>query len=234
MQFFNLRALIFASATLAVYLATTWRTKPAQLDSNLDPILFNTTSQSQSCAKLALTLLDSVYTHQHHDFRRLQRSAYSAQAQEDTPACIVRPKTAEDVSKIIRVLEADPNASFVVRSGGHRPGSGHSSIRGGVLIDLGRINEVSVSEDRTSVSIGTGAKWGEVYEQLDVVGLSVAGGRNADVGVGGLVLGGAYRWAMALLGVVATNTIAVDKVVYRFSRLRSVWFATTSFRTRSS
>jgi hypothetical protein len=49
---------------------------------------------------------------------------------------------------------------------------------------------VELSEDRTTTSIGPGNKWYDVYRQLDSKKVSVVGGREAGVGVGGLTLGG--------------------------------------------
>ena len=40
------------------------------------------------------------------------------------------------------------------------------------------------------MAIGPAARWGKVYTNLEKHGLTVAGGRAANVGVGGLVLGG--------------------------------------------
>lgn len=44
-----------------------------------------------------------------------------------------------------------------------------------------------------TVSIGPGARWGQVYDYLAAKGVSVPGGRAASVGVGGLTLGGEFR-----------------------------------------
>ena len=79
---------------------------------------------------------------------------------------------------------------FFFRSGGHSPVSGAANIEGGVVIDLGLFCEVAPSEDGSSVTIGAGAKWMDVYMVLDEKGLAVIGGRNSAVGVGGLTLGG--------------------------------------------
>ena len=46
------------------------------------------------------------------------------------------------------------------------------------------------SEDGSSVTIGAGAKRGDVSKVLDEKGLAVVRGRNSAVGVGGLTLGG--------------------------------------------
>lgn len=78
-----------------------------------------------------------------------------------------------------------------MRSGGHSPNPGFSSIaKPGVLIDLSGLDGISVSDDKETVSIGPGQRWGNVYDALDPYGVSVIGARIPNVGVGGLLLGG--------------------------------------------
>ena len=60
----------------------------------------------------------------------------------------------------------------------------------GVTIDMTGISSVTIKTDKTVASIGAGASWLDVYLYLDGLGVAVAGGRNAAVGVGGLTLGG--------------------------------------------
>lgn len=80
-----------------------------------------------------------------------------------------------------------------MKSGGHAAFAGASSTQGGILVNLAPLNQVSLSADRTTTSIGPGNTWGDVYKVLDPLGVSVVGGREAGVGVGGLLLGGKYR-----------------------------------------
>lgn len=68
--------------------------------------------------------------------------------------------------------------------------AGAANIQDGVTIDLSAMNTVSVSEDRSTTSVGGGARWEDVYLRLDAMSLAVSGGRVNDVGVGGLTLGG--------------------------------------------
>ena len=60
----------------------------------------------------------------------------------------------------------------------------------GITIDLSALDQVLVSKDNNTVSIGGGSRWGDVYTKLEPYGLAVCGGRVFDVGVGGLLLGG--------------------------------------------
>ncbi|KAF2831820.1 hypothetical protein CC86DRAFT_452751 [Ophiobolus disseminans] len=55
---------------------------------------------------------------------------------------------------------------------------------------------MSISQDRETVSIEPGARWGQVYEFLDQYDVTAISGRVAQVGVRGLILRGekaAYR-----------------------------------------
>lgn len=82
-------------------------------------------------------------------------------------------------------------ATFAVRSAGHNPNPKASSVGAeGVLLDLSALNEIELSSDGSSVSVGPGATWDQVYKSLEVHSLTAVGGRVAGVGVGGLILGG--------------------------------------------
>jgi FAD/FMN-containing dehydrogenase len=63
-------------------------------------------------------------------------------------------------------------------------------VQDGVVIDLSLFCEVTPAADGSTVTVGTGAKWIDVYKALDEKGLIVMGGRNSPVGVGGLTLQG--------------------------------------------
>ena len=106
------------------------------------------------------------------------------------PTCVVLPRSSQDISRTLKIINFF-QVKFAVRSGGHSPNPGWSSINNpGLLIDLQRFNEVTVNSDRSVASLGPGGRWGDVYAALDPYGVSVIGGRIPHVGVGGLILGG--------------------------------------------
>lgn len=72
--------------------------------------------------------------------------------------------------------------------------AGASNIDHGVTIDLSNLSEVTLVDDDQAVWLGPGARWRDVYDTLALHGLTVSGGRVADVGVGGYVLGGGMSW----------------------------------------
>ncbi|KAJ5806794.1 FAD-binding protein [Penicillium riverlandense] len=91
------------------------------------------------------------------------------------------------VMKLITHLQCP----FAIRSGGHNANPGFSSVDGhGVVLDLSSLRHVELSEDRKVISAGPGATWDIVYKKLEEYDLTVAGGRVAEVGVGGLITGG--------------------------------------------
>jgi FAD/FMN-containing dehydrogenase len=106
-------------------------------------------------------------------------------------ACFIRPRNALHVAVILKVVTF-LEARFAVRSGGHNPNAGFASVdQSGVLIDLQDLRTLDMQNDEKEVvTIGTGARWGQVYEYLDNRSLGIVGGRDVHIGVGGLLLGG--------------------------------------------
>lgn len=104
----------------------------------------------------------------------------------------IEPSSSAEVSSILQIL-IEENCHFAIKSGGSARGEGSSNAESGVTIDLIRLQNVEIAEDRNSVKIGAGATWLDVYSKLDPYRLTVAGGRVSMVGVGGFLLGGESR-----------------------------------------
>ncbi|AEO70940.1 uncharacterized protein THITE_114425 [Thermothielavioides terrestris NRRL 8126] len=95
---------------------------------------------------------------------------------------------------------------FSIRSGGHSPNPTWSSIGSdGILVDLQKLNSVTVSGNGSVASVGSGARWGDVYSVLDSHGTSVIGAKDRTVGVGGSILGGGYHHLPNQFGLAADN-----------------------------
>jgi FAD/FMN-containing dehydrogenase len=94
------------------------------------------------------------------------------------------------VSKTLKIVNFS-QPKFAVRSGGHSPNPGWSSIdKPGVLIDLQKLNRVTISGDKRVASLGPGGQWGDVFTALDTHDVSVIGGRIPQVGVAEVILEG--------------------------------------------
>lgn len=132
------------------------------------------------------------------EMRKYRESYWAGQCRDVFPACVVHPRNTRELSLTVKILKREYDCRiaegdttgyiFAIRSGGHSPSDSH--IRGGATVDMRAFNTVNISEDKAQVTIGSGAKWGSVVEYLETYGLAVVGGRDEDVGVGGLTLGG--------------------------------------------
>ncbi|KAL7791990.1 hypothetical protein V8C37DRAFT_381238 [Trichoderma ceciliae] len=145
-------------------------------------------------------------------------SYFSQQQAQLRPSAVISPTSVEDVAQTVRHLtgaedEHGKPVRFAIRSGGHAVDAGAANIDGGVTIDLSRLNTITVSDDRKTVSIGPGAKWGEVYSKLDGLGISVAGGRASPVGVGGLTTGGGMSYFSPRYGWTCDNVASFQVVL---------------------
>ncbi|KAI1495102.1 hypothetical protein F5X96DRAFT_613409 [Biscogniauxia mediterranea] len=146
------------------------------------------------------------------DFTTRQNSYWSKSARTPTPAYIARPRSAAEVSTIVRTLAA-AGGPFAIRSGGHAQYAGASSIAGGVTVDLGRLDWARFDAGAETADLGPGARWGRVYAELARHGRVVAGGRDGDVGVGGFVLGGGYTFFAAARGFACDDVVQFEVVL---------------------
>ncbi|MCJ1348031.1 hypothetical protein MMC31_006262 [Peltigera leucophlebia] len=122
-----------------------------------------------------------------------------------SPTCAIIPASTQDVSKTLKIVSFF-QAKFAIRSGGHSPNPGWSSIKDpGVLIDLQKLNQIAISADKSVASLGPGGRWADVFAALDPYGVSVIGGRIPQVGVGGLILGGGLFHFSGEYGLAADN-----------------------------
>lgn len=127
------------------------------------------------------------------------------------PDCRYLPNDAYDLRAALQRLVAT-GTSFAVQSGGHSYNTGASNIEDGVTIDLSRLNSITLTDNNTAAWVGPGARWRDVYATLEPHGLTTPGGRVADVGVGGYVLGGGFSWFSAERGWVCDSVIELEVV----------------------
>ncbi|KIX10209.1 uncharacterized protein Z518_01290 [Rhinocladiella mackenziei CBS 650.93] len=103
---------------------------------------------------------------------------------------------------------------FAVRSGGHNSNPGFASVGdSGVLLDLGSLNQITLSKDKDFVSLGPRAKWDQVYGELEKNKLTVVGGRVVGVGVGGLIIGGGMSHFSNAWGMVCDHVKNMEVVL---------------------
>lgn len=115
---------------------------------------------------------------------------WSAACASLRPTCMMFPTSADEVADIVHALQQSDDL-FAVKSGGHMPNNGFSSIQGGVLISTKKLNNIVAYDAETQTAkVGPGMTWAEAQKGLDGTGMTVVGGRLGGVGIGGYILGG--------------------------------------------
>lgn len=144
---------------------------------------------------LSKTLPGKIFFPNSDEYAASVKAYFRAQEREIIPQAVVYPTSPDDVARVVKTLAStsgvdNQRCKFAVRGGGHTHWSGASNVNGGITVDMGKMADITVSNDRTIASIGPGAVWKDVYRKLDSMELAVVGGRAGDVGVAGLTLGG--------------------------------------------
>lgn len=129
---------------------------------------------------------------------------------QGSPDVVARPRDAAEVARALH-LARDLGLTLTVRSGGHSM-AGVSTARDGMLIDLREMDSVSVDPGSRRVSIGGGARWGQVARALAPHGLALTAGDTAGVGVGGLTLGGGIGWMVRNFGLAIDSLVGAQVV----------------------
>ncbi|MCC2030720.1 FAD-binding oxidoreductase [Microbacterium allomyrinae] len=125
------------------------------------------------------------------------------------PAAVIRASSVDDVRGALRYAVAE-RLDVMVRGGGH---SAWGQVPGGITIDISALDDLSV--DGTLVSIGGGARWGDVARALADHRLGISSGDTASVGVGGLTLGGGIGWMVRAWGLASDQLVGAQLVTAR-------------------
>jgi FAD/FMN-containing dehydrogenase len=129
---------------------------------------------------------------------------------EGRPSFIVRAANAADVASTV-VFARDHGLEIAVRGGSHSV-AGHSTVNGGVIIDLSALKGLYIDPDRRLAWAGAGLTAGEITEAAAAHGLAVPFGDNAHVGIGGLTTGGGIGWLVRKHGLTIDSLVSADVV----------------------
>ncbi|WP_214370603.1 FAD-binding oxidoreductase [Pseudonocardia sp. H11422] len=135
------------------------------------------------------------------------------------PAAIARCASAGDVAGAIR-MGRERGLEIAVRGGGHGV-AGKALTDGGLVVDLRRMNAVTVDPRARTATVAGGALMSDLDRATAPHGLATTGGRVSTTGVAGLTLGGGNGWLDRRFGLACDNLLSVDLVTADGGRLRA-------------
>jgi FAD/FMN-containing dehydrogenase len=125
------------------------------------------------------------------------------------PGGIARCQSAEDVAQSI-LWSRRFDVPLTARSGGHSY-AGYSTTTG-LMIDLSLMNQLQFDSSTGVVTMGGGARNGDIYSALPPLNVAITHGRCPTVGVAGFVLGGGIGFNMRAHGL-GSDQLVVSEIV---------------------
>jgi FAD/FMN-containing dehydrogenase len=155
-----------------------------------------------------LPRLDGVFLED--DLAREQMAVDFSGQLHQVPAAVLRPRTTEDIVKIVRFANRN-GLKLAMRGQGHSQ-YGYSLVEGGILVDSRPLNTVALSGERTAHA-QAGASWDDVTRTTLARGLTPpAMGDTMTLSVGGILSAGGVSNSSHLFGGVVDNVEELDVV----------------------
>src|SRR5215218_9471260 len=135
------------------------------------------------------------------------------------PELIVRVKDATDISRVI-ALARESGLEPAVKSGGHSV-AGHSTIDGGIVLDLTEMKNLELDVEGRTAWAQTGLTAGEYTAAAGAHGLATGFGDTGSVGIGGITLGGGVGYMVRKHGLTIDDLISAEIVTADGELLRA-------------
>lgn len=126
------------------------------------------------------------------------------------PGIIAQCSNVNDVVRAVR-FGRNLDLEIAVRGGGHSV-AGKALTDGGLVIDLRKMNAVSVEREARTAIVAGGATMSNLDRATGLHGLATTGGRVSTTGVGGFTLGGGGGWLDRKFGLACDNLLSVEVV----------------------
>ena len=126
------------------------------------------------------------------------------------PAAIVRVMDAADVASVLGFVR-ETGADLAVRCGGHS-GAAHSTVDGGVVIDLRDMKALDIDPAKRTASAQAGLTAAEVTNAAAEHDLAIGFGDTGSVGIGGITLGGGVGYLVRKHGLTIDHLLSAEVV----------------------
>jgi FAD/FMN-containing dehydrogenase len=132
-------------------------------------------------------------------------------AVEHHPALIVRPRSAEAVSRAV-LFANEKKMSLSILGGGY-DWAGRSVRSQALVVDLSELSGVDLSVEADVARVGGGTRGKELLQQADRAGVAAVAGANGLVGISAFSMSGGYGPLTPGLGLGADNILAAEIVL---------------------
>ena len=140
---------------------------------------------------------------------------------DQRPAAVAVPRSADEVSEIVRVA-AHAGLRVAPQSTGHNPGPlAARGLDDTIIVRTSAMNLVIADPGRGIVRVEGGAIWEPAVVAAGAHGHAVLHGSSPDVGIAGYSLGGGIGWYARKLGLATNSLTAVELVIGDGTQVRA-------------
>ena len=147
----------------------------------------------------------------------LERLAFNILIDQQ-PFGIALPRSADDVSEVVRAAAANGRRVAAQRTGHNAAPLG--SLAGTVLLRTAGLGGVQIDAEAGSARVGAGALWGDVVPKASELGLAALHGSTPNVGVAGYTLGGGVSFYHRKHGLACNRVTAIELVTADGEQIR--------------
>jgi hypothetical protein len=134
-----------------------------------------------------------------------------------SPALIVKVHSADDIVTTVGFAR-NMGLGLALQGGAH---GNVLPADGALLIHTRQMRAVHVDAKNQTARIEAGAKWGEVLQETQAVGLAPLLGSSTDVGVAGYTLGGGMGWLARKYGLALDSVLSFELVTTAREKIRA-------------
>ena len=147
----------------------------------------------------------------------LERSAFNILVDQQ-PFGIALPRSADDVSEVVRAAAANGRRVAAQRTGHNAAPLG--SLAGTVLLRTAGLGGVRIDAEARRARVGAGALWGDVVPKASELGLAALHGSSPNVGIAGYTLGGGVSFYHRKHGLACNGVTAIELVTAGGEQIR--------------
>ena len=147
----------------------------------------------------------------------IERGAFNILVDQQ-PAGIAVPRSADDVSDVVRSAAADGKRVAAQRTGHNAVPLG--SLANTVLVRTAGLGGVQIDAEAGSARVGAGAVWEDVVPKASELGLAALHGSAPNVGIVGYTIGGGVSFYHRKHGLACNRVTAIELVIAGGEQIR--------------